>query len=119
VYGNYDYNGTFILNRLHPNAAGAGLGLTRFDCRFKPTVVTADPVLCGCFSEKDGKGSAFVFTNMFEPQTGKDASFTAVFPGAKSISVFRKGEVTHVDGNSISLTLENREGIFVTVEKER
>ena len=119
VYGDYDYTGTFILNRLDPNAAGAGLGLTRFDCRFKPTVVTADPVLCGCFSEKNGNGSAFVFTNMYEPQTGKDASFTAFFPGAKSISVFRKGEVTHVDGSSISLTLENREGVFVTVEKER
>ena len=82
----------------------------------KPAVLTAAPVLCGCFTEKEGDGSAYVFANMYEPQTGKDAPFTATFPGAESITVYRKGEVTEIAGDTLRLTLENREGVFVTVK---
>lgn len=61
-------------------------------------------------------GSAFIFTNMYEPDTGKEASFTVSFPGAKRITVYRMGEKTVIDGSTMTLTLENREGVFVTVE---
>lgn len=57
----------------------------------------------------------FVFTNMYDPQTGKEASFTATFSGAKAITVYRNGEKTEIAGETLNLTLENREGIFLTV----
>lgn len=78
--------------------------------------MTKDPLLCGCFTEKDGNGKAYVFTNMHEPETGKEATFSATFPGAKSITVYRMGEKTVINGCTLTLTLENREGVFVTVD---
>ena len=35
--------------------------------------------------------------------------------GAKAITVYRNGEKTEIAGETLNLTLENREGIFVTV----
>ena len=105
-----------MYNRIHPNASGVSLGTTKVEEKYKPVMATADPVLCGCFTEKEGNGSAFVFTNMFDPQTGKTASFTASFPGAKRITVYRKGQKTVIRGSTLIMTLDNREGVFVTVE---
>ena len=87
----------------------------KVDEKYKPVVTTAAPVLCGCFTEKEGDGRAYVFANMYEPETGKDARFTATFPGAKSITMYRKGEATEIKGDTLTLKLENREGVFVTV----
>ena len=115
VYGNYQNHGAVIYNRVNPNAAGAKLPLVKVDSKYTPNVLTTAPVLCGCFTEKEGDGSAYVFANMFEPQTGKSASFTATFPGAESITLYRMGEVTEIKGSTLKLTLENREGVFVTV----
>ena len=61
-------------------------------------------------------GRAYVFNNMFDPQTGKEAPFTAVIPGAKRLTLYRKGEKTVIEGNVLKLTLDNREGVFVTVD---
>ncbi len=115
-YAKYENHGAVIYNRLNPDCAGARLGLTKVCKQYTPAVLTGAPVLCGCFSEKDGDGSAYVFTNMYEPQTGKEAKISACFPGAESVTVYRKGEVTVIDGNKLDITLENREGIFVTVK---
>ena len=116
-YGRYENHGAVMYNRIHPNASGVSLGTTRVGAKYKPVMLTVEPVLCGCFSEKEGNGSAFVFTNMFDPQTGKTASFSASFPGAERITLYRKGEKTVINGCTLSLTLDNREGVFVTVEK--
>ena len=115
-YGKYENHGAIMLNRVNPKASGVSLGTTKVDPRYRPAVLTADPVLCGCFSEKEGDGKAFVFTNMFDPNTGRTASLTASFPGAKRVTLYRKGEKTVLDGCTLCLTLENREGVFVTVE---
>ena len=115
VYGRYENHGAVIYNRANPYTAGALLPLTRVENTYKPTVITAAPLLCGCFTEKEGDGSAFVFTNMYEPETAKPAKFTATFPGAESITVYRRGKTTVIDGNTLTLTLSNREGVFVTV----
>ena len=53
---------------------------------------------------------------MYDPATGKTASFTATFPGAKRVTVYRKGEKTVINGSTLTMTLDNREGVFVTVE---
>lgn len=116
VYGGYENHGAVLYNRANPYRAGAKLGLTAVDEQYKPTVVTAAPLLCGCFTEKEGDGSAYVFTNMYEPYTGKSAAFTATFPGAESITVYRKGVATFIPGSTLTLTLENEEGVFVTVQ---
>ena len=52
---------------------------------------------------------------MYEPQSGKEAAFTATFAGAKGITVYRKGEASAIAGDTLDLTLENREGVFITV----
>lgn len=114
-YGKYVNHGAVLYNRANPNCAGADLGLVKVDEKYKPVVTTAAPVLCGCFTEKEGDGRAYVFANMYEPETDKEARFTATFPGAKSITVYRKGEVETVKGSTLTLKLENREGVFVTV----
>ena len=115
VYGKYQNHGAVIYNRVNPYAAGAKLALTKVEKQYQPLVATAAPLLCGCFTEKEGDGSAFVFANMYEPQTEKPATFTATFPGAESITVYRRGNMTVIDGNRLSLTLGSREGVFVTV----
>lgn len=116
-YGKYENHGAVMYNRINPKASGVSLGTTKVALKYRPVMVTADPVICGCFTEKDGNGSAFVFNNMYDPQTGKTASFTATFPGAKSVTVYRKGEKTVIKGGVLNMTLDSREGVFVTVEK--
>ena len=116
VYGNYENHGAVLYNRANPNCAGAWLNINAADEAYRPLVVTAAPLLTGCFTEKEGDGRAFVFANMYEPQTGKTASFTAVFPGAERITVYRKGVTIITAGNRLSLKLANEEGVFVTVD---
>ena len=116
TYGKYENHGAVMYNRINPEASGVSLGTTKVEAKYKPAMLTADPVLCGCFTEKEGDGRAYVFTNMFSPATGKTASFTASFPGAKRITLYRKGETTVINGCTLCLTLESREGVFVTVE---
>ena len=116
TYGKYENHGAVMYNRLHPNASGVSLGTTKVPGCYKPVMLTADPVLCGCFTEKEGCGRAYVFNNMYDPQTGKTASFTATFPLAKRVTVYRKGETTVINGCTVNLTLDNREGVFVTAE---
>ena len=116
-YGKYENQGAVMYNRIHPNASGVSLGTTKVKTKYKPVMLSVDPVLCGCFSEKDGNDRAFVFTNMYDPQLGKPASFSATFPGAKSVTLYRKGETTVIKGCTLNLTLDNREGVFVTVDR--
>ncbi|MBQ6066541.1 MAG: hypothetical protein IJK89_06930 [Clostridia bacterium] len=118
VYGRYVNHGAVLYNRANPNCAGAKLGLVKVEEKYKPVVTTAAPVLCGCFTEKEGDGRAYVFANMYEPETGKEARFTATFPGAQSLTVYRKGEIETIKGSTLTLKLENREGVFVTVNGE-
>lgn len=115
-YGKYENRGAVIYNRINLKASGVSLGTTKVAAKYKPVMATADPVLCGCFTEKEGNGRAFVFNNMFDPQTGRTASFTATFPGAKSVTLYRKGVKTVIKGGVLDLTLDSREGVFVTVE---
>lgn len=115
-YGKYKIQGTALYNRLNPDCAGAELDITKVQKIYQPIMLTKDPVLCGCFSEKDGNGKAYVFTNMYEPQTDKEAAFSATFPGAKSITVYKGGTATRIESCTFKITLENREGIFVTVD---
>ena len=115
-YGKYENHGAVMYNRINQKASGVSLGTVKVAAKYKPVMLTTDPVLCGCFTEKDGDGKAFVFNNMFDPQTGRTASFTASFPGAKRVTVYRKGEKTVIDGSTLRLTLDSREGVFVTVD---
>ncbi len=115
VYGDYDNQGAFALNK--ENVAGFTAGyLTPVEKQDQPASVSSDDaLLVGCFSAEEGSGSAYTFVNMWEPSENKTASFTATFDGAASITVYRKGEATTVQGNALIMELEVGEGIFVTV----
>ena len=115
-YGKYENRGAVMYNRLHPKASGVSLGTVKVSAKYKPVMLTMAPVLCGCFTEKEGEGKAYVFNNMLSPHTGKSASFTTIFPGAKSITLYRKGEKTVINGSVLRMKLDSREGVFVTVE---
>lgn len=118
-YGKYENHGAVVYNRvshLATDASGVSLGTGKVPAEYKPIMLSTAPILCGCFTEKEGSGKAFVFNNMYDPATGKTASFTATFPGAKRVTVYRKGEKTVINGSTLTMTLDNREGVFVTVE---
>ena len=116
LYANYENHGAMFFNRSNENAAGAKLGLKNVPLRYRPLLSTDAPVLCGCFGEKDGNGRAYVVTNMQEPRTEKEAEVTLYFPFASTVTVYRKGVKTEYHEKSLTLTLENREGVFLTVE---
>jgi len=91
TYGKYEIQGTALYNRLNPDCAGAELDISKAAKKYQPITLTKDPVLCGCFTEKTGSGKAYVFANMYEPDTEKEAVFLATFPGAKHITVLPYG----------------------------
>ncbi len=120
IYGNYQNHGAFISGN-GIDAAGLyklGLpihGLIPVEEQYKPVVVSANPVLVGCFSGEDGS-SAYTFVNMTERQLEKNAKATVVFDGEKEITVYQKGVAATTTASSISLDLDPCEGVFVTVK---
>ena len=116
IYTDYENHGAVLYNKRNENAAGAQLGLLNVPLRYRAMVNTKAPVLCGCFTKKDGGGKAYVLVNMLEPQTGESAPVTVTFPGMSHVTVYRKGVRTEYDNNKIELTLESREGVFITVD---
>ena len=117
-YGKYENHGAVVYNRvshLATDVSGVSLDTGKVPAIYKPIMLSTAPILCGCFTEKEGCGRAYVFNNMYDPATGKTASFAASFPGAKGVTLYRKGETTVINGCTLNLTLDNREGVFVTV----
>ncbi|MBQ6163443.1 MAG: hypothetical protein IJK23_03100 [Clostridia bacterium] len=113
VYGNYAHKGAYITNKAR--AAGANLQLVGVKDEDKPRIETVDPLLIGVFDEKDGDGNAYVFTNMYEEFKDKSASFKVTFEGASEITLYRMGEETVINGDTMTLLLAPGEGVFVTV----
>ena len=115
VYGAYDNLGAY----LHKSAAAAGAKygfLMPVDESAKPLVKSISPLLVGCFAGKDGNSKAYSVVNMNEPQTGRGATATLTFDQAGKITVYQKGVATVVRANTCTLNLDNREGVFITVE---
>lgn len=78
-----------------------------------------DPLLFGCFEEKDGDGYAFTVVNMNNINTKKQsASLTFRLDGHDSIYMYRAGEKVKLNSNNgvYSLELEPAEGVFITVD---
>lgn len=46
----------------------------------------------------------------------KSATINVTFDDAEKITVYRKGEITEIDGNTLEITLDNEEGVFVIKE---
>ncbi len=115
VYGEYDNLGAF----LHIGAAAAGSKygfLMPVKENAKPDVTSLSPLLVGCFAGKDGSSKAFSVTNMNEPQTGCSAKAKLTFDDVAKITVYQKGLATVFNANTCTLNLDNREGVFITVE---
>ncbi|MDA3925157.1 MAG: hypothetical protein PF904_10715 [Kiritimatiellae bacterium] len=76
-----------------------------------------DPLLVGCFEEKDGKGSAFTLVNMSELEEVKTVQVKLRIKGS-SVTAWPRGQLTKLSPNSdgfYHLTLASGEGVFVEV----
>ena len=113
LYADFDHIGTFLTNGGRATGTNSGY-LTPMTEEKGCNVFTTAPVLTGCFKKEDAR--AYVFVNMFSPDNGKSAKLCVTFDDAEKITVYRKGNVIRTEGNSLNLTLENNEGVFVTVE---
>ncbi len=112
IYADYDYIGTFLENPYL--AAGTSSGyLTPMDEDAGCEIKSESPILVGCF--KGEQGRAFSIVNMHETGNDESAHFVAEFDGATEITYYRKGISHTVSGDTLGLTLENEEGIYVTV----
>lgn len=115
AYARYDNQGAYLVNRLR--AAGTKTGyLLPVDEALKPSVQCSNPLLIGCFTEKQGEGKAYTVVNMTEPQLNKTVSATLSFDGASRITVYKTGVATVYDAANVDLELASGEGVFITVE---
>lgn len=117
LYGSYTYTGTELYNGA--NAAGTNGGFFIPSLKSKEstcTVTSESPVLVGSFVSKTDNGSAYVVTNMSEPQLNESASATLSFAGDRKITVYRKGVAETTTGSSVTISLDSSEGVFVTAE---
>ena len=76
-----------------------------------------DPLLVGCFKEKDGKGSAFTLVNMSELEDVKTTQVKLKLNGS-SVTAWQRGQRTKLtpDSNGFyRITLASGEGVFVEV----
>lgn len=113
LYADFDHIGTFLTNGGRATGTNSGY-LTPMTEENGCNVFTTAPVLTGCFKKEDAR--AYVFVNMFSPDNGKSAKLCVTFDDAEKITVYRKENVIRTEGNTLNLTLENNEGVFVTVE---
>lgn len=115
IYGGYNNLGAY----LHRGAAAAGTKygfLMPVDKAAKPGVASISPLLIGCFDGKDGSSKAYSVVNMNEPQTGRSATAKLTFDQTGKITIYQKGVATVLNSNTCTLNLDNREGVFITVE---
>lgn len=119
IYANYDYVGTFLTNPMGSDGADYYGYLSPISREDRGCTVTSkeDHILTGCFDSKDGNSEAFTFVNMNNTKNKARAIFDVTFDDATSVTVYRKGEVTNIEGNVLSMTLDNQEGIFVIANK--
>ena len=78
-----------------------------------------DPLLFGCFEEKDGDGYAFTAVNMNNVNKDTKASFSFTLDGEYKVTVWKNGEKTTLNkqNGEYSLTLDIAEGVFVMLER--
>ncbi len=96
----------------------------KFDNQYKDfniikEIKSGDPLLFGCFEEKDGGGYAFTVVNMNNINTKKtSASLSFSLDGDHTVNLWRAGEKVKLtaEGGVYSVTLESSEGVFITVE---
>ncbi len=115
VYGDYENKGAYLVNPVLSAGTDSGY-LIPLDDEYKPSVKSTSPVLVGCFTEENGDGRAYSIVNMWEPETGNEASAKIVFEDATEITVYRKGQRTITSGDTLNIRLDSCEGVFVTVK---
>ncbi|MBE6688745.1 MAG: S-layer homology domain-containing protein [Ruminococcaceae bacterium] len=116
VYCQYKNLGAFNLNCTEKTPYLEMSGAIEFPAI---NVQSTSPLLVGCFEKKDGtNGKAFTVVNMNDPTWNKTADFTFTLNGYTTATAYVKGEpvaLTATDG-VFSMTLENGQGVFVTIE---
>ena len=106
------------------NCGGSKFAYAQFDNQYKDFSVikeirSNDPLLFGCFEEKDGGNYAFTAVNMNNVSKGGNAGFSFSLDGQYRVSVWQNGNKTELkaDGGYYSLSLECGEGVFVIIER--
>ncbi len=78
-----------------------------------------DPLLFGCFEEKDGDGYAFTAVNMNNVNKNTKAGFSFTLDGDYKVTVWKNGEKTALEkvNGEYSVSLDIAEGVFVMIER--
>lgn len=81
-------------------------------------IESSDPLLFGCFEEKNGDGYAFTVVNMNDLNKPKSASVSFKTDGDHTLFAWIRGEKVELkpEGGVYSLELEPAEGVFITVD---
>lgn len=114
IYGGYKWNGCYLTNGHLAEGTESGYLDSKPD-EISCNVKTESPVLTGCFESESDSSKAYVFVNMNNTADDESARINVAFDDAEKITVYRKGVITELDGNSLDITLDNEEGIFVIV----
>lgn len=115
IYGEYTNQGAFLVNGF--SAAGTQGGyLLPINDAYKPEVKSKSPLLIGCFTKESTEEQAFTVVNMIEPEKNKSACAQLCFDKERDITVYRNGIPSTVRSKTLTIELESREGVFVTVK---
>lgn len=117
IYGGYSHLGAFLMNKIGVAGTLPDAYLTPVDSSAKPRISSTSPLLVGCFEKKDGSGiRAFTVVNMNEPSSGKSATATLSVDEDQMVTVYQLGKATTFNStDSVKLTLQNGEGVFITM----
>ncbi|MDR1463713.1 MAG: hypothetical protein LBJ11_00225 [Oscillospiraceae bacterium] len=115
LYGQYDYRGTYAVNRTRVAGLKYDLynGLPQSE---QLKLQSKNGLLVGCFQAKTGGGKAYVIANLEELGEETTAALTVNFPAGKEVKVYGGGTVkTYSDGGKVNFSLAPGDGRFVTV----
>ena len=119
-YAKYENVGAFNLN-----CEKTKFDYAKFDNQYKDfniltDITSSDPLLFGCFEEKDGDGYAFTVVNMNNVNTKPTAAHLSFrLDGYDNVYIWQGGVKTKLTphGGEYSVVLASSEGVFITVGK--
>jgi hypothetical protein len=106
------------------NCDGLKFAYAQFDNQYDgfnviKEIKSDDPLLFGCFEEKNGDGFAFTAVNMNSVNKDTKADFVFTLDGEYKVTAWKNGEKTTLEkvNGEYSVTLDIAEGVFVMIER--
>ncbi len=117
-YAKYKNVGAFNMN-----CSKARYAYAQFDNQYDGFTVlkdidSGDPLLFGCFEEKDGDGYAFTVVNMYDLSKKNNANVSFKVDGDRTLTAWIHGEKVELkpENGVYTLSLEPAEGVFIEVK---